>query len=262
MSIAGGNPEEHLLARWRMEQSRPIAGWDFSLLQGRMGEDEPPWDFDAICRQELERAERVLDMGTGGGEQLLTFADVLPADTVATEGWPPNLPVARDALGEHGIPVEMYDAESTDPAGRRMPFEDDRFDLILNRHEAFIAEDVARVLAPGGVFLTQQVAGDDAHELHDLFGGHASYPAHLKDELLRQAHSAGLDVHEAAEWTGTYRFHDVAALVAYLHLVPWDAPEDFTVDHYADQLLALHRDHQGIDITLTKRRFWFRAQLR
>ena len=31
-----------------------------------------------------------------------------------------------------------------------------------------------------------------------------------------------------------YRFGDVAALVAYLRLVPWDAPDDFTVDRYGD----------------------------
>lgn len=199
-------------------------------------------------------------MGTGGGEQLLRLADVLPADTVATEGWPPNLPVARAALAKQAIPVEWYDPEAVEPAARRMPFEDGRFDLVLNRHEAFVAEEVARVLAPGGVFLTQQVAGDDAHELHDLFGGEASYPANLMDHLVEQIGSGGLIVEKVAQWTGAYRFHDVDALIAYLHLVPWDAPEAFSVDRYADRLLALHRDSQGGVITLTKRRFWIRAR--
>lgn len=251
--------DEQLVAAWRAEQSRPVAGWDFSHLHGRMEEDGPPWDFDALCRAALERADHVLDMGTGGGEQLLTFADVLPADTAATEGWPPNLGVARTALAEHGIPVETYDAESPEAADRRMPFPDSRFDLILNRHEAFDAPEVARVLAPGGVFLTQQVAGDDADELHQLFGGEASYPAHLEDQLLTEIRSAGLVVEDGADWTGAYRFHDVAALIAYLHLVPWDAPPDFTIDRYRERLLALHRDHRDSMITLTKRRFWFRA---
>lgn len=262
MKTPDGDAEERLLASWRLEQSVPVAGWDFSHLQERMDEDEPTWDFDALCRHALKRAEHVLDMGTGGGEQLLTLADVLPTDTVATEGWPPNVPVARGALAENGIPVEVNDAESSDSLGQRMPFEDGRFDLVLNRHEAFVAEEVARVLASGGEFLTQQVAGDDAHELHDLFGGEASYPAHLKDELLGQIHRSGLEVEEAAEWTGAYRFRDVAALVAYLRLVPWDAPEDFTVDRYAGKLLALHHNQRGRQITLTKRRFWFRARHR
>lgn len=86
-----------------------------------MDEDEPPWDFDAICRHALERADHVLDMGTGGGEQLLTIADFLPTDTVATEGWPPSVPVARAALAERGIPVEVYDAESSDQPAAACP---------------------------------------------------------------------------------------------------------------------------------------------
>lgn len=141
-----------------------------------------------------------------------------------------------------------------------MPFEDGRFDLVLNRHGAFIAEDVARVLASGGVLLTQQVAGDDAHELHQLFGRGAPYPAHLRDELIGKVHRAGMEVAEAAEWAGSYRFRDVATLVAYLRIVPRDAPEDFTVDRSADPLLALHHEQPGRDITLTKDRFWYRAR--
>lgn len=37
--------EERLLGGWRTEQSRPVAGWDFSHLQGRMDEDHPPCDL-------------------------------------------------------------------------------------------------------------------------------------------------------------------------------------------------------------------------
>ena len=38
---------------------------------------------------------------------------------------------------------------------------------------------------------------------------------------------------DQSDWTGAYRFHDVAALVVYLRLAPWNAPEDFTVDRPA-----------------------------
>lgn len=71
-----------------------------------------------------------------------------------------------------------------------------------------------------------------------------------------------MQVDQACDWSGSYRFHDVAALIAYLQLVPWDAPQDFSVDRYADQLLALERDHRDDPITVTKRRFWFRAARR
>lgn len=252
--------DERLLETWRKEQLRPVEGWDFAHLQGRMTEDHPPWDFAALCWSALRQSHHTLDMGTGGGEQLLTFADLLPSDTVATEGWPPNIPIAQAALEPHGVRVVTYDAEAAVSAARVMPFEDDRFDLVLNRHEAFVASEVARVLRPAGTFLTQQVAGDDAPELLELFGGTPSYPDHLREQLLDGLRSTDLVVEDGAEWTGAYHFRDVAALVAYLHLVPWDVPDDFTVDRYADELLALHRDNRARDITLTKRRFWLRAR--
>ena len=52
-----------------------------------------------------------------------------------------------------------------------MPFEDSRFDVVLNRHELDDPAEVFRVLRPGGVFLTQQVDGRDSEETHALFGG-------------------------------------------------------------------------------------------
>ena len=79
---------EELLARWRAEESEQPEGWDFSALDGRMWADPPPWDLDAIWGEALGAAQHVLDMGTGGGEHLLRFRALLPADVVATECTP------------------------------------------------------------------------------------------------------------------------------------------------------------------------------
>ncbi len=50
-----------------------------------------------------------------------------------------------------------------------VPFRDACFDLVINRHEAFEAEEVARVLAAGGRFLTQQ-ASSAQDQFHALLG--------------------------------------------------------------------------------------------
>lgn len=36
--------------------------------------------------------------------------------------------------------------------------------------------------------------------------------------------AAGLVIEDGRDWRGRYTFDDVAALVAYLQRVPWDAP--------------------------------------
>ena len=250
---------DDLLRLWRAEEAVVPSGWDFSSLAGRVHEDEVPWDLTAETRRLLRSASRVLDMGTGGGEHLATLADALPSDTTATEGWAPNLPVARRALAPLGIDVVAYDAEAV-PA-EPMPFDDGRFDLVLARHEAFDAAEVARVLAPGGVLLTQQVGGDDAAEAHALFGAPSAYPDMLLPVVAASVAAAGLEVEESASWSGTTRFDDVGALVRYFRMVPWDVPEDFGVDRYADVLLDLHRTApaRGEVFVLTQTRFWLRA---
>ncbi len=236
-----------LLALWRERFEEPNRGWDFSFLDGQIQADEPPWSYDELAREALAGARSALDLGTGGGEVLLRLADALPDDTLATEGWAPNLPVATEALAPHGIPVVPYDSE-TDV---RMPFEDERFDVVLDRHESYDAAEVFRVLRPGGMFVTQQVDGRDFEEMHALFGGAPAYSHVTSANLRAEAEAAGFAVEDTREWAGSVRFADVAAFVSYVRMVPWEVPDDFSVDRYADRLLALREE----DLVFTRRMF-------
>jgi SAM-dependent methyltransferase len=152
----------------------PLKGWDFSWSAGRITISPLPWDYAALAAGALHDATTALDMGTGGGEFLDRFS-VFPPRLVATESWPPNVPVAASRLGGRGVPVIHSEdaAENARQAGEgdrgRLPFCRAAFDLVLNRHEAFNAAEVARVLAPGGRFLTQQ-AGSAPDQFHALLG--------------------------------------------------------------------------------------------
>lgn len=249
---------EGLLDVWRAEETGQPEGWDFSRLAGRMTETAEPWQLDRMWRDALHLSRHALDMGTGGGEFLRRFAAALPNDTVATEGWPPNVGVAKAALEPYGVTVVQHDPD----ADVHMPFLDGRFDLVLNRHEAFRADEVARVLSPGGVFITQQVGGDEMAELHAVTGHRPPHPEITLRNCRRQLEAAGLEVLDEGESRGSYAFVDVAALVAYLQLVPWDVPDDFSVDRYPASLWRLHRDGpaRGRPVRLTRVRFWIRAR--
>lgn len=234
---------EELLQAWRAEEGEQPEGWDFAALEGRMVEPPVPWDLDALYVRALRTARAVLDMGTGGGEFLLRFAEQLPPDTTATEGWPPNVAVAAGALSPLGIDVVSFGQPDNDPSPAPMPFPDARFDLILNRHESFHPAEIARALRPGGIFLTQQVGGEELSEVHEALG-HAPGTPHVRCDAFRAGLlEAGLEVVAEQESVDHYAFTEIAALVAYLRLAPWDAPDDFGVDRYADALLELH--HRG-----------------
>ena len=137
------------LARWhRAHAAASMVGWDFSRLDGRMTADEPWWDFERDCRKALATSSSALDLGTGGGERLIQLLEQTPERGVvhATEGWAPNVEVARANLAPLGVEVRPYDAE----AGDRLPYDDGSMDLVMTRHEAIDPAEVARVLTPGG----------------------------------------------------------------------------------------------------------------
>jgi len=241
--------DDELLERWRRDARAPFAGWDFSYLGDRYVEERPPWSYEAMARELLAGAASMLDVGTGGGEFVRSIADALPPRAAATEGWAANVPVAREALASFGIDLFEYDAD-TDPA---MPFPDGSFDVVLNRHESYDAGEVARILAPGGVFLTQQVGGDNDAELYSWFGHSPESPDVTLINHRSRLEAAGLQIERAEDWSGRAVFADVGALVYYLVNVPWEAPPDFSVDRYGTCLLDLHRS--GTPIVTTARRF-------
>ena len=242
------------LARWhRAHAAASMVGWDFSRLDGRMTADEPWWDFERDCRKALATSSSALDLGTGGGERLIQLLEQTPERGVvhATEGWAPNVEVARANLAPLGVEVRPYDAE----AGDRLPYDDGSMDLVMSRHEAIDPAEVARVLTPGGRLLTQQVHGLDAPEIHEWFGAAYEYPHVTAERFVADLEAAGLRIDAVDDWTGTMEFADVEALVTYLGLVPWDAP-DFTVEDQAEALLSLDAARP---IKVTQRRFRIHA---
>src|SRR5262245_21145717 len=126
-----------------------------------MRQKPTPWSYEALAAELLPGSGAALDMDTGGGERFADLRRHWPAQAVASEGYWPNTLLAAERLRPLGAPVVPM--ESSERAA--MPFRDSAFGLVLNRHGAFNADEVARVLRPGGVFLTQQVHGQWAADL-------------------------------------------------------------------------------------------------
>lgn len=231
-----------LLQVWLREEQAPFVGWDFSHLEGRMIEDEEPWSYLGRAAELMHGASSVVDLDTGGGEKMLALREYWPAKVVVTEEYPPNFKLVRERLEPLGVQVCAVHLGDFDP----MPFADSEFDLVLNRHAAFNAAEVTRVLAPGGTFLTQQVHGMWAWDLMAVFGARPQWPNATPEKYVPRLQAAGLDIVNLEEWHGKLRFKDVGAIVYYLKAVPWEVP-GFTVLKYLDQLYALEKrlEEQG-----------------
>jgi SAM-dependent methyltransferase len=226
----------------REGESVPVEGWDFSWFDGRANEQRPPWGYAGLLRQRMSALAAVpgsaaLDLQTGGGEVLATIGD-RPERLVATESWPPNVARARRNLVTIGAEVVAAADEMGD-----LPFADGSFDLVVSRHPVGVRwDEVARVLTPGGTYLSQDVGHGSAGELTEFLMGpqpEAEGPTRDPRWSRLAAEAAGLDVVDLREFRGVMEFFDIAAVVVFLRKVIWIVP-GFTVEAYRDRLRDLH----------------------
>lgn len=227
---------DDLINTWKREEQVQFKGWDFSYLDGRMIEEDAPWSYTERACAAMDAVQSVLDMGTAGGERLMTMRKNWPQKVVVTEEYPPNVRLARENLEPLGVRVVDVELRNHVP----MPFEAGEFGLVINRHSAFNVDEVARILSPGGTFLTQQVHGKWAHDLIAAFDAPPQWPDATPEFYLPWMQSARLEVVDIQNWTGTLAFTDVGAIVYYLHAVPWMVV-GFSVDTHLQNLLQLQR---------------------
>ena len=215
-------------------ESVPIEGWDFSWFEGRATEERPPWGYSRLMAGRMATAAAALDVQTGGGEVLAEIPR-RPALLAATESWAPNLRLARRRLEPLGAAV----VQSADDAG--LPFRSACFDLVVSRHPTVtVWAEIARVLRPGGHYLSQQVGAGSVRELTvAMMGPYPVNDARSPARALAAAKAAGLAVCDLREATLRMTFDDVGAVVYFLRKVPWIVP-GFTVERYRDELTSLH----------------------
>jgi SAM-dependent methyltransferase len=229
-------------------QAAPITGWDFSWLAGRATEQRPSWRYSEIVADRIDSVSTMLDLQTGGGEMLANLAH-LPALLVATEGYGPNVVIASRLLRARGACVVATQDD-------RLPFASQSFDLVTSRHPvATWWQEVARVLRPGGNYLSQQVGPNSVRELSEYLLGPLPRGSTREPRFARSAAQAvGLTVTDLREERLRTVFNDVGAVVYFLRLVIWIVP-GFTVERYRDRLRALHEqiERDGPFVTYASR---------
>ena len=219
--------------------AEPVAGWDFSWFEGRASEERPRWGYARLLAARMSRARAALDIQTGGGEVLAGISPPPPL-LVATEAWPPNLAVARANLRRVGAGV----VQASDTGG--LPFRTGTFDLVVSRHPVGVQwEEIARVLRPGGSYLSQQVGAGSNRELTDfMMGTQPVDQGRSPRRAVAAAQAAGLTVTGLREQALRVTFSDVGAVVCFLRKVLWTVP-GFTVAGCRDRLAAMHEQIQA-----------------
>ena len=235
-----------------IERAEAFEGWSFPQIRTRLLEPGPPWDYEAIVRECARKAKSAVDLGTGGGEFVAHLRDALPSRMVATEEWHVNAPVARARLMPLGVDVVWC-------RSLQLPFAEESFDLVMNRHEELSPSDVARVLASGGCVVTQQVGNDNWQELRRFFPRMTDF-GDIRAEYTAEFEEAGLTVRRNERHDYRVAYEGLGDFVFMLLVTPWTIP-DFNVDRDLDALLELEDECSTADgLVLTWSRFLLVAE--
>jgi SAM-dependent methyltransferase len=221
-------------------------GWDFSRVQDER--DPVPWDYIDVVRRYLRPSDRILDIGTGGGEKFLAlachFGTGIGIDA-STEMIGAAL-TNKSSLAADNVSFEVMRAEV-------LQFTDAEFEVVLNRHCTVDVGEVFRVLRPGGFFITQQVGARNTQNICALFGcgpggQYEQGPSQGVTTLAEAFRQCGCRVVCTAEYDVRYWFLDVESLLFWLKAIP--IPKDLHIEiHWrqVDQIITEYRTPKGIE---------------
>ena len=225
--------ENELIQAWKTEEEIAyIHGWDFSHIDDRYMEDTNfPWNYRQVIGEYLTSDMKLLDIDTGGGEFLLSLRHPYE-NTAATENYLPNVQLCKETLLPLGINFRQADGKD------KLPFEDARFDVVINRHGDFNPREIYRVLKAGGVFISQQVGAENDRELVDILCGELPlpFPEQYADKVAAAFQNEGFSILRQEECFTPIRFYDVGALTWFARVLPWEFT-GFSVDTHIQNLM-------------------------
>jgi len=219
---------------WLQEESKVFQGWDFSYLDGRWQDETLLWDYEEIVFKYLKNTDKLLDMGTGGGEFLLSLEHPYNL-TCATEAYLPNVELCKEKLLPLGIDIKQNMDDT------KVPFDDNEFDVIINRHESFDPKEVQRLLKKNGIFITQQVGGKNGRNLSEklIDGFKPLYPNHNLSENIKKLKENGFEIIDKNESFNKLKFFDIGAVVYFAKIIEWEFP-GFSVESCFENLCKLY----------------------
>jgi SAM-dependent methyltransferase len=222
-----------------------LEGWDFSRI--RTERDFVPWEYTDLVRHYLKPIDRVLDIGTGGGEIFFSLAPYFD-EGVGIDQNPAMIETARRNLSALSIDnISVLQMEASE-----LQFDADEFDVVLLRHLRVYVSEIVRVLRPGGYFITQTVGCRSSLNVLDAFGwSPASFGPDWWQpvaELADQFRSHGCHIIVQAEYDVPFRFQDIESFMFWFMAVPW--PERIELDSHwqnINRILETSQKGQAIE---------------
>lgn len=227
-----------------------INGWDFSKLRVKV--EGIKWNFYDEVTKRCGGSDILLDVGTGGGENVLKIASSLLL-LIGIDKSSGMIEKANSNLGKaKNLNVRFHQMSSDN-----LQFPSSFFDVISSCHAPFYAIELAKVLKSGGTFLTQQVSEADKLNLKKAFGRGQAFEevdGTLKERYIRELKDAGFIEVQSFDYNAIEYYQtteDLIFLLKHTPIIPNFGQEDNDFNILND-FIERNRTKKGI-ITNSKR---------
>lgn len=207
-----------------------LNGWDFSEIKCETVGDS--WDFYGKVKERCKPSHILLDVGTGGGENVLNIASSAKS-LIGIDNSNGMIEKAYSNLRKSGVQnVEFLQMDS-----EALTFPHAYFDIVSSCHAPFAATGLAKVMKKGALFLTQQVSEHDKLNLKEAFGRGQCFGERdgtLKEKHMGELISAGFELVQVREYDVTDYYsipEDLIFLLKHTPIIPnfGEDAEDFTI---------------------------------
>lgn len=219
-------------------------GWDFSKV--KCVSEGIQWDFYHEVTKLCKKSDLLLDIGTGGGEAILSIADSALLLVGIDHAEEMINTAARNAVesGIRNVRFMEMDAE-------QLNFPPHFFDIVSSRHSSFSVKEIAKVLSQDGFFLTQQVSEGDKRNIKEAFGRGQAWGVQsgiLKNQYMKELAEAGFADIQAYESNAAEYYQtpeDLLFLLKHTPIIPnfGQSESDF---HIFQQFVQDHMTDRGI----------------
>lgn len=207
-----------------------LNGWNFSKVKCETVGDT--WDFYREVKERCKSSYILLDVGTGGGENVLNIASSAKL-LIGIDNSNGMIETAYSNLKKSDVQnVEFLQMDS-----EALTFPHAHFDIASSCHAPFAAFELAKVMKKGALFLTQQVSEHDKLNLKEAFGRGqclGERDGTLKEKYMGELINAGFELVQVSEYDVTDYYslpEDLIFLLKHTPIIPrfGEEEEDFTI---------------------------------
>lgn len=210
-----------LVTKDEINQAIELPGND--LVQQSM----PIYSSQEIVSKYLNEQTHLAAISLDGGDYISSFEN-LPPITYAVEA---QFEKAEEKLSSQNIKVTRLTSEG------KLPFKDERLDVVVNELANYDKYDLYRVVKPGGYILVNQLGSDNYRELINTF---LPFRLHGRWDLesgSRTLSEIGLEIVDGVEEHGYVRFNSLTSFIHFMkEITRVDISQDRFVNFYGHVL--------------------------